>query len=98
MITMGEKYGDGTKCLVCEECGLCIDHGDCKAYGCGKEVGKTMTLASSVNLLVIRKDLNKFKVDKVNFSGWVVAPPIEQFLNELCEKHNALVDYLTAGV
>jgi len=40
MTTMDEKYGDGSKCLCCTECGLCIEHGDCKADGCGKEVGK----------------------------------------------------------
>lgn len=40
MTTMDEKYGDGTNCIVCDGCGLCITHGDCKADGCGKEVGK----------------------------------------------------------
>jgi len=36
MSTMGEKYGDGSKCVVCDICGLCIDCGDCAEFGCGR--------------------------------------------------------------
>lgn len=39
MTTMDERYGDGaTKCVSCDECGMCITHGDCMSMGCGKEV------------------------------------------------------------
>lgn len=38
MTTMDEKYGDGSDCVVCKGCGLCISCGDCKEHGCGEEV------------------------------------------------------------
>lgn len=39
MTTMDERYGDGAlSCTSCEECGMCITHGDCRTKGCGKEV------------------------------------------------------------
>lgn len=38
ILTMDDKYGDGSDHQVCAACGLCIECGDCKKYGCGKEL------------------------------------------------------------
>jgi len=38
MTTMDERFGDGSDHISCDECGYCITCGDCKEYGCGKEV------------------------------------------------------------
>jgi hypothetical protein len=38
--TMDDEYGDGSDCIVCEKCGLCIGHGDCKNQGCGEEIAQ----------------------------------------------------------
>ena len=59
-----------------------------------------MQPTSSVPLdkTVIRKDLDKFKVDVINCAGWIVPPPIEAALKELCKKHNDLIEYLSLDV
>ena len=36
--TMGERYGDGSDHMCCNDCGLCEDCGDCANYGCGSVV------------------------------------------------------------
>lgn len=38
MRTMDDEYGDGSDCLVCEKCLLCITCGDCKKHGCRKDI------------------------------------------------------------
>lgn len=38
MTTMDDKYKDGSTCTVCDVCGYCIDHGDCKELGCGQRL------------------------------------------------------------
>jgi len=35
MKTMDEEYKDESNHRVCEECGYCIDCGDCNKFGCG---------------------------------------------------------------
>lgn len=37
-ITMNDLHGDGSNHIACNDCGLCIECGDCKHYGCGAEV------------------------------------------------------------
>ena len=37
MVTMDEKYGDGSTHECCEKCGFCITCGDCKKLGCGRK-------------------------------------------------------------
>lgn len=34
---MHQEYGDGSKHKVCNDCGLCIECGDCNKYGCGSD-------------------------------------------------------------
>ena len=43
----------------------------------------------------IARNLEHLKAEIVKCDGWVVPPPIEESLKELCEKHNALVDYIS---
>lgn len=43
--TMDGKYGDGSDCVVCPKCGLCIDCGDCDLYGCGVGITKDINNA-----------------------------------------------------
>jgi hypothetical protein len=38
--TMDDGYCDGSDHLMCEECEFCIECGDCKKFGCGKELGE----------------------------------------------------------
>ena len=39
--SMDDVYCDGSSDhLMCEECGYCVDCGDCKKFGCGKELGE----------------------------------------------------------
>lgn len=37
MVTMNEKYGDGSDHEACKKCGFCITCGDCDRDGCGKQ-------------------------------------------------------------
>jgi len=37
MKTMNDEYQDESNHRVCEQCGMCIDCGDCKKLGCGSE-------------------------------------------------------------
>lgn len=36
MATMNDAYKDGSDHERCSKCGMCIQCGDCKAYGCGE--------------------------------------------------------------
>ena len=36
--TMHQEYGDGSQDTCCQECGYCITCGDCKRFGCGKNI------------------------------------------------------------
>ena len=47
---------------------------------------------------VMRKDLDRLKVEVINCNGWLVPPEIEKSLKKLCEKHNALIEYLSTDV
>lgn len=35
---MIEKYNDGSNHKICNNCGFCIDCGDCKEFGCGNQI------------------------------------------------------------
>jgi len=48
--TMDEVYGDGSDCLCCPKCGLCIEHGDCETeYGCGEANVNAPTISSDTH-------------------------------------------------
>ncbi|KKS05283.1 MAG: hypothetical protein UU59_C0051G0003 [candidate division WWE3 bacterium GW2011_GWE1_41_27] len=51
MKTMDDKYGDGTDCVVCEDCGMCITCGDCRDHGCGNEVVRDTLLSDLERIL-----------------------------------------------
>jgi hypothetical protein len=36
-ISMNDMYKDGSDpgCIMCEDCGFCIECGDCEKFGCG---------------------------------------------------------------
>lgn len=75
MTTMNEKYGDGSDCIVCERCGLCITHGDCKCYGCGKEVQKDNESSASAGSVAF----NYVNITTACCEGW-----INLFFGEKC--------------
>jgi len=83
------------QCPICNEINNAMTtHGSVER----KEVEKQEASSVPLDLLVIRKDLDKFKVDEFRCAGWIVAPPVEKWLKQLCKKHNELIEYLAVDV
>jgi hypothetical protein len=68
MKTMHEYYGDGSPHIVCEECGLCMDCGDCK---CPRVDFANLDLTLSITKkewLILAKNTLRRKLDPASAS------------------------------
>ncbi len=73
--------------MYCNKCGFWWE--DCK---CDDPI---LEHSNKSTITAFQKKLKQLKVTRMSGDGWFITPPVEDTLNELCKKHNDLLDYLS---